>query len=244
MKINTYLDSTYLKTPKESGLSFIKNLKCVYDCVVNAHKFQIFAVMIRPEHIEFVKKLLTYLNSKVKIGTVISFPEGTHCITEKINEAELAIQNGVDELDFVINYNEFKKGNIQLIEEEFIKCSKICISNNKVVKWIIEIAALTNEEISSISKKLAEIAEKNFTKEELNLIFLKSSTGYFEANPNGATIEGIKLMIKNGNPLKIKASGGIKTKQDAEKFINLGVQRIGTSNALVILGINDKIENY
>lgn len=244
MKINNYLDSTYLKTPEESGLSFIKNLKCVYDCIINAHKYEIFAVMIRPEHVEFAKRLLTHLNSKVKIGTVISFPEGSHCVTEKINEAELAIKNGADELDFVINYTEFKKGNLQLIEEEFIKCSAICLSNNKVVKWIIETAALTHDEISSISKKLAELAQKNFTKEELNLIFIKSSTGYFPTLPNGATLDNIKLMIENGFPLKVKASGGIKTKEDAEKFIQLGVQRVGTSNALVILGINDKIENY
>jgi len=242
MEIKNYLDSTYLKTAFEANLSEIKNLKNVYNCILEAHKYAIYAVMIRPEQVEFAKNLLNYLQSEVKIGTVISFPKGNDSIIEKLSQAKEAIQNGADDLDFVINYSEFKNKNFELVKEEFILGSRLCIENNKTVKWIIETAALTNEEISSICELLSKTAQENFNKNELQNIFLKSSTGYFESSPNGATLESIELMLKFGNPLPIKASGGIRSFEDAEKFINLGVKRIGTSNAVSIL-TNQKFEN-
>ncbi|MCB9202764.1 MAG: deoxyribose-phosphate aldolase [Flavobacteriales bacterium] len=244
MEINKYIESTFLKTEQETGLQPVKHLREVYQCILDAHENTIFAVVVRPENVSLAKSFYKHIDSKSKVVTVISFPDGNHCSTEKLSEAEIAINRGADELDFVINYNEFKKGNHKLILEEFINCTRFCLEKGKVVKWIIETAALTEEEIISICELLSRTAQEEFSQEQLNSIFLKSSTGYYDAVPNGASKENIELMIKHGSPLPVKASGGIKTKEDAEKYIALGVKRIGTSNALKILGKSEKTDNY
>ena len=129
----------------------------------------------------------------------------------------------------VSNAEEFS-----LVEEEIIKGTQIGLKNNKVVKWIIEVAALSNEQIASISGLIKKVIIANFGVEKAKSVFVKSSTGFYktiEGKPNGATFETIKIMSDNAKPLKIKAAGGVKTKEDALKMITLGVQRIGTSSA-------------
>ena len=113
------------------------------------------------------------------------------------------------------------------------------MKNNKVAKWIIEIAALTDEQIASITKNIVKWATISFTKEQLSNIFIKSSTGFYETQdgkPNGATKEGIKIMLDNADVLPVKAAGGIRTKEEAEEMIKMGVKRIGTSSALALIG--------
>jgi deoxyribose-phosphate aldolase len=162
-------------------------------------------------------------NATTLIGTVIGFHEGTSSVTKKLEEAEEAIRLGADELDFVLNYSAFKEGDFQLIDQEIIACTKYCLENQKVIKWIIETAALTNEEIVVISQRIREIVLKHFTIASAKNVFVKSSTGFYEtANnfPNGATLENMRLIIVHSKPLKIKAAGGIKTFQMAEQMID------------------------
>ena len=247
MNIADFLDSTYLKTPQQSGLSEQETLQKDFELTEEAINSGIFAVMIRPDYVAAVKKMIADENAHVKVGTVIGFHEGTYSLQEKFAEAEKAIADGADELDFVINYQEYLKGNIDVVKEEFLQCTKLCLNHQKIAKWIIEIAALSDEQIADITKEIATWAEENFEEKDFQNIFVKSSTGFFvteNGKPNGATFEGIKIMLNNAGKLPVKAAGGVRTPEDAEKMIALGVKRIGTSSALALLKNQSAEEGY
>ncbi len=247
MNIAQYLDSTYLKTPAQSGLSEEQTLQKDIELAQQAIDNGIFAVMLRPDYVSAVKKYIADRNSDVVVGTVIGFHEGTSSVEEKIAEAEKAIADGADELDFVINYSAYLKGNLDLVEEEFVKCTALCLQHHKIAKWIIEIAALTDLQIADITKRISGWAEENFDEHELSEIFVKSSTGFYETEdgkPNGATFEGIRIMLDNAGKLPVKAAGGVRTPEDAERMIGLGVKRIGTSSALALIKNQDSKEGY
>ncbi|MCE3076721.1 deoxyribose-phosphate aldolase [Chryseobacterium gwangjuense] len=247
MNIAQYLDSTYLKTPAQSGLSDEETLQKDIELTQEAIDNGIFAVMIRPDYVSEIKKYIQEKQSNVVVGTVIGFHEGTYSIDEKLAEATKAITDGADELDFVINYNAYLKGNLSLVKEEFVQCTKLCLQHHKTTKWIIEIAALTDVQIADLTKNISNWAEENFSENDLSKIFVKSSTGFYETEngkPNGATFEGIKIMLDNAGKLPVKAAGGVRTPEDAEKMINLGVKRIGTSSALALLKNQSASEGY
>lgn len=246
MEINKYLDSTYLKNPAQSGLSDEETLKTVLHLTDEAIENNIFAVMIRPDYVKMVKEYLSEKNSNVKVGTVIGFHEGTYSTEGKHAEAKKAIEDGADELDFVLNYEEYKKGNLDLVKNEVVECTKLCLDNGKIAKWIIEIAALSDEQIADITLKINGWVSENFAGKE-EMVFVKSSTGFFQTEggkPNGATFEGIEIMLKNAGKLPVKAAGGVRTPEDAEKMVNLGVKRIGTSSALALIREEESSGGY
>lgn len=247
MDIAQYLDSTYLKTPEQSGLTAEETLQKDKDLAQEAINNKIFAVMIRPDYVSEIKKYIQERNSNVVVGTVIGFHEGTYSINEKIVEAEKAIADGADELDFVINYNAYLKGELNLVKEEFVKCTQLCMQHHKIAKWIIEIAALNDDQIADLTKNISNWAKENFSENEWPKIFVKSSTGFFETEngkPNGATFEGVKIMLDNAGELPVKAAGGVRTPEDAEKMISMGVKRIGTSSALALIKNKSSEEGY
>nr|WP_228728466.1 deoxyribose-phosphate aldolase [Chryseobacterium endalhagicum] len=247
MNIAQYLDSTYLKTPAQSGISNEETLQLDKDLAQEAIDNAIFAVMIRPDYVADIKKYIQERNSNVAVGTVIGFHEGTYTIDEKLAEASKAIEDGADELDFVINYNAYLKGDLELVKEEFVKCTQLGLKHNKVVKWIIEIAALTDGQIADLTKNIASWAEENFSETDFPHIFVKSSTGFYQTEggkPNGATFEGIRIMLDHAGKLPVKAAGGVRTPEDAEKMISMGVKRIGTSSALALIKNGSSSEGY
>lgn len=247
MNIAQYLDSTYLKTPEQSGISEQETLQIVKDLAQEAVNHQILAVMIRPDYVAEIKRFLNEKNSNVIVGTVIGFHEGIYSVDEKLAEATQAINDGADELDFVINYEAYLKGDLELVKNEFLRCTKLCIQHQKISKWIIEIAALTDAQIADITKYISTWAEENFDEKDLENIFVKSSTGFFQTEngkPNGATFEGVQIMLDNAGKLPVKAAGGVRTPEDAEKMIKLGVKRIGTSSALALIENNSSSEGY
>ncbi|MEC5173461.1 deoxyribose-phosphate aldolase [Chryseobacterium nepalense] len=247
MNIAQYLDSTYLKTPAQSGLSEEETLKKDKDLAQEAIDNGIFAVMIRPDYVSEIKKYILERNSDVVVGTVIGFHEGTYSVDEKLAEAEKAIADGADELDFVINYSAYLKGDLDLVKDEFVKCTQLCLEHHKTAKWIIEIAALTDEQIADLTRNISIWAEERFSENDWSRIFVKSSTGFYETQegkPNGATFEGIKIMLENAGKLPVKAAGGVRTPQDAEKMISMGVKRIGTSSALALIKNHSASEGY
>lgn len=238
MNIKNYLDSTYLKTAAQSGLSEEETKNKVLALADEAIENKLFAVMIRPDYVKEIKNYIKEKNADVKVGTVIGFHEGTASVEEKLSEAQKAIQDGADELDFVINYIAYKNGNLALVKDEFLSCTKLCLDYGKIAKWIIEIAALTDEQIADLTQKISEWAIESFDREKLSSIFIKSSTGFYQTEggkPNGATFEGIKIMIDNAKGLPVKAAGGVRTPEDAEKMIGMGVKRIGTSSAMALV---------
>tara|TARA_R110002049_G_scaffold81404_7_gene206989 strand:+ start:579 stop:1325 length:747 start_codon:yes stop_codon:yes gene_type:complete len=238
MKINQFLDATYLKTPEQARVSNEENLQKVIKLVEEAIVYNYKLVMVRANYIETVARLLKDADSNVLIGTVVDFPEGKSSLENKIKEAEKAISLGADELDFVINYKSFKEGKLDLVINEVTKCIDLCLKYNKVAKFIIEVAALSNEEIIVISQLIKKVVLDNFGEGNAKNIFVKSSTGFFKTqnnSPNGATLEKMMLISKNAKPLKIKAAGGVKDYEMAIKMLSLGVDRIGTSSSKEII---------
>lgn len=193
--------------------------------------------MIRPEQVKVARKMISESNSKVTIGTVIDFPKGQNSLEKKLDEAQKAIQDDADDLDFVVNYEVFKNGKIDEVKQQVLECTKLGLANNKIVKWIIEIAALSNDEIMQLSALIKNVIVANFKENQYEKVFVKSSTGFYkteDGKPNGATVPAIKIMIENSFPLPVKAAGGVRTYQEAVEMVKLGVKRIGTSSAKAI----------
>ncbi len=238
MQLGDYLDSTYLKTPKQSGFSDSETLDEVHKLTREAIENGIYAVMVRPDYVHSLRMLIDESDSGVKLGTVIDFPEGNGGLNVKISETQRAIGDGADELDYVVDYLAFKNGNIEKVSEEIEVCSRIGLNHGKIVKWIIETAALTDEEIVQLTQLIRKIVETKLSEFPSENVFVKSSTGFFQTpdgEPNGANEHVIKLMLENAGSLSVKASGGVRTKEEAEKMIRLGVKRIGTSSAKQII---------
>ena len=247
MNLAVYLDSTYLKTPEQSGLSQQQTIDKVVALCHEAQANGIFAVMIRPEFVSLAKDELRRDSSNVKVGTVIGFHEGTYTTDFKMEEATKALDAGADELDFVLNYTAFIEGNTELVKKEFLEGTGLTFKKGKVVKWIIETAALTNEQISEISTLLYQWAKENFPLEYHKSIFVKTSTGFYpagEGKPNGATIEHVDIIKKHCGTLSVKAAGGVRNAQEAKEMIAHGVGRIGTSSAVAILQDGKGSEAY
>lgn len=245
--IAEYLDSTYLKTPEQSGLSQGETKKTVFALLDEAAEKNLYAVMIRPEFVSDAKAYLASKNPQVRVGTVIGFHEGTASAEAKFAEAEKAIADGANDLDFVINYEAYKKGELALVKDEFLSCTDLGIRNGKTVKWIIEIAALSDEQIGGLTGHISKWAAENFSENDQKNIFVKSSTGFYQTEngkPNGATVKGIKIMKANAGNLPVKAAGGVRTLEEARAMIDLGVTRIGTSSAAALLGTGEAGDTY
>lgn len=177
----------------------------------------------------FIKDVKDYVQDKVKICTVIGFPNGYQAINVKQYETKDALLNGADEIDMVINIGDLKSKNYDKVLNEIKSIKEIC--QDKILKVIIETCLLTKEE----KIKMCEIVSLS------GADFIKTSTGF---STGGATKEDIILFKKYiDKKVFIKASGGISTLKDAEDLINLGCQRIGTSK-IVKLAKNKKAKGY
>lgn len=184
-------------------------------------KYGAYSVCISPC---FVKDAKDYAKDKIKICTVIGFPSGNHAPGVKGLEALQAINDGADELDMVINVGYVKERNFDAVLDEIRLVRNI--ADEVVLKVIIETALLEEDEII----KMCEIVNK------AGADYIKTSTGF---STRGATFRDVEIMKKAidelGCNLKIKAAGGIKTFDDAEKFIELGADRLGTSRLVKLL---------
>lgn len=182
-------------------------------------KFKVASVCIPPCYVEEAKK---YVGDKLKICTVIGFPNGYSTTNVKVYETLNAIENGADEIDMVINIGYLKDKKYDYIENEIKKIKSVC--GDKILKVIIETCLLTEEE----KIKMCEIVNKS------GADYIKTSTGF---STNGATFEDIKLFKQSlkGSALKIKAAGGVKSFEDAEEFIKLGADRLGTSRLVKLM---------
>lgn len=178
----------------------------------DAEKYGTASACIPPS---FVSRAKEYVKGKVQICTVIGFPNGYNTTAAKVFETEDAVKNGADEIDMVINIGELKSGNTEYVENEVKAVRAVC--EDKVLKVIIETCLLTDEEKIA----MCEIVTRS------GADYIKTSTGFSTA---GATFEDIELFSNHiGNNVKMKAAGGISGIDDAEKFIALGCDRLGTS---------------
>ena len=180
-------------------------------------RFQTASVCIPPC---YVKQAKNYVGDRLRICTVIGFPNGYSTTAVKCFEARTAVREGADEIDMVINVGSVKSGRYDQVLKE-IKCVKSACSG-RLLKVIIETCLLTDEEKIEMCRVVSQSGAE----------YIKTSTGF---SKGGATFADIELMRRYCAPeLKIKAAGGISSIEDAEKFIALGADRLGTSRIVKI----------
>lgn len=186
-------------------------------------KYKTASVCIPPS---FVKRAKEYVKDRLAICTVIGFPNGYNTTAVKVFETKDAIANGADEIDMVINIGELKAKNYAAVEDEIRAVKQTC--GDKILKVIIETCLLDDEE----KIKMCEIVTS------AGADYIKTSTGFSKA---GATFEDIKLFSEHiGSGVKMKAAGGISSIEDAERFVELGASRLGTSRIVKIVKASEQ----
>ena len=181
-------------------------------------EYGVASVCIPPS---FVKRAAEYLDGRLAVCTVIGFPNGYMTTASKVFETEDAVKNGADEIDMVINIGMVKEGNYGGVLDEIRAVRRAC--EGKILKVIIETCLLTEEEKIKMCQVVTESGAD----------YIKTSTGFASG---GATFEDVKLMRAHVGPqVKVKAAGGISSVEDAETFIQLGADRLGTSRLIKLL---------
>ena len=211
MGLNKYIDHTILKATASS----VDVQKLCEEAI--EHEF--YSVCVNGCYVADAKHLLQ--GTDVKVAAVVGFPLGAMTTASKVFEAKEAIENGASEIDMVINVAKLKDGEFDYVENE-IRLIKEAIGDN-VLKVIIETCYLTDEEkVKACELSLVAKAD-----------FVKTSTGF---GTGGATYEDVKLMKSVvGDNAKVKASGGVRDKETAQKYVDLGAERLGTSSGIEIV---------
>ncbi len=210
--INAFIEQTNLRPNLKD--------KDIDKLVKEAIGYNLFGICVPPF---WVKKAHREIgNSGVQLVTVIGFPLGYNMTETKLEEMRKAIDDGANELDVVMNVSAFKSG-MNWVKVEAAKCAKLAHQNDCLIKVIIETAYLDAEEIVQACTLLSDAG----------VDFVKTSTGFA---PSGATVEDVGLMRKSlPSAVRIKASGGIRTYEDAVAMIRAGADRIGTSSGIQIV---------
>lgn len=210
--INRFIEHTNLK-PTLTG-------KDIDELIREAKEHNLLGVCVPPFWVKRAKREIA--ESDVQLVTVIGFPLGYQMTETKIEEMKLAIRDGADELDLVLNISVFKDG-MNWPKVEIAKCSKLAHESYKLIKVIIETAYLNDHEIETLCRICADAG----------VDFVKTSTGFA---PSGAQVEHIRLMreVLPSN-VGIKASGGIKTFDQAAALVKAGADRLGTSSGIEIV---------
>lgn len=211
MGLNKYIDHTILKATASSA--------DVQKLCEEAVEHEFYSVCVNGCYVADAKHLLQ--GTGVKVAAVVGFPLGAMTTASKVFEAKEAIENGASEIDIVINVAKLKDGEFDYVENE-IRLIKEAIGEN-VLKVIIETCYLTDEEkVKACELSLVAKAD-----------FVKTSTGF---GTGGATYEDVKLMKSVvGDNAKVKASGGVRDKETAQKYVDLGAERLGTSSGIEIV---------
>ena len=213
MELNKYIDHTLLK-PNAVESEIVALCK-------EAKEYHFASVCVNPCNVALVKKELA--GSDVMTCSVIGFPFGTQTTEVKRNETEQALKDGANEIDMVINIGKLLEGNTGYVEKEIAALVSICHAKNAHLKVIVETCYLSEKDIANVCAAV----------EQAGADFIKTSTGY---GSRGASLEDIILFKKYlKKDTKIKASGGIRSREDALKYIEAGCSRIGTSSGVKII---------
>ena len=213
MNVNQYIDHTLLKPDAQK--------EAIIQLCDEAKKYEFAAVCVNAVYVPIAFKLLE--SSRVKVCTVVGFPLGASPTETKVHEANWAMDNGADEIDMVINVGALKDNEDSIVENDIAEIAKACHAKGKILKVIIE-TCLLDEEQKIRACKLAVKAKADF---------VKTSTGFAGG---GATLEDVELMRKTVGPdMGLKASGGVRDLEMANKMIAVGATRLGTSSGVKIV---------
>lgn len=191
----------------------------------DALKYHTASVCIPPC---YVRQAADYMQGRIPVCTVIGFPNGNHTTACKVFETQDAVKNGADEIDMVINVGMLKAGDYEYVLNEIREIRDAC--QGKILKVIIETCLLTDEE----KIKMCEIVTAS------GADFIKTSTGFSTA---GATFADIELFAQHiGEGVQMKAAGGISSIADAEKFMDLGASRLGTSRIVKLVKAQEQLD--
>ncbi|MBO0438572.1 deoxyribose-phosphate aldolase [Vagococcus fluvialis] len=221
MNLAKYVDHTLLK--QDATRDQIKQL------CEEAAEYVFASVCVNPYWVKYSSELLA--DSEAKVCTVIGFPLGANTTATKVFEAKDAIANGADEVDMVINVGELKNKNYDFVQEDI--AAVVEASHPKaIVKVIIETCLLTKEEIVKACE-LSVAAKADF---------VKTSTGF---STGGATVEDVELMKETvGDRAFVKASGGVRSLEDAQNMIEVGADRLGTSSGIALVSDEGEFTGY
>lgn len=208
--MNKYIDHTILKA--------VATEADVKKICVEAAKYQFASVCIPPSYVALASKELK--GSGVDVCTVIGFPLGNTTCETKVFETKDAISKGATEIDMVINVGALKSGNWAFVLEEIKAVKAAC--GKTLLKVIVETCYLTNEEIAQVTEVVLKSGAE----------FIKTSTGF---GTRGATVEDVEIFMSVAPNLAVKASGGVRDKETAEKYIAMGVKRLGTSSGVQLV---------
>ncbi len=210
MDIRNFIDNSLLKphiTAKE-----------VEEFVIRSEEIGFYAVCIPPFYVRLAKGASS---GGIRVCSVVGFPLGYHHKETKIKEASRVIEEGAEEIDVVINISALKSGECRYVEEEIRSIVRLAEGGKVITKFIIETCYLTQQEKVRVSKIIKEAGGN----------FVKTSTGF---GKEGARVEDVELIKRSVGGIKVKASGGIKTLEEAMSFIKAGADRIGTSSGFEI----------
>ena len=214
-KFSKYFDHTLLK-PDASPQDILKLLS-------EAVSLDVAAVCVNGCHVRSARRFIDAAGADVKVAAVAGFPLGAMSTNAKAYEVQLALEDGADEIDLVMNIGQAKAGNWAYVEDEVYTIAEMCHERGAILKLIIETCLLTDEEIVQACGS-ARTAGADF---------VKTSTGF---STGGAAAEDVFLMKQTvGDDLKVKASGGIRTLEDALAMIEAGADRLGCSATVSIL---------
>ena len=226
-----FIDNTFLKTSLELDTSEEDLKEKIQAFIKESVQMDFKCVVVRPEHLNLAFNIKSKFKSSIKIATVVNFPLGTDSFDSIIKQLNKS-KDFSEEIDIVVDYNAFKYSDFKRFDSLIELCTSFCSENDKIVKWIIETGALSKNEIKSICQRIEAIISSQFSN-HLSKSYIKTSTGYYSGY--GAKLDDIKLIKNSIKKMKIKASGGIKSKDFAEKLVKLGCDRIGTSRGKDIL---------
>ena len=208
-EIAHYIDHTLLKP--------VATWEQIDELCSEAIEYETASVCVPPN---YIKRIKDKYGDRLPVATVIGFPLGYESSSAKINECKVALDDGADEIDMVINITDVKNGDYDKVTEEIRDMKAVC--GDHILKVIVETCYLTQYEKVAMCKAVTEAGAD----------YIKTSTGFGTA---GATIEDVRLFKENIGPsVKIKAAGGIRTKEDMEGYIEAGCDRIGCSSTKVL----------
>lgn len=215
MELASFIDHTLLRpdcTPAE-----------IHRLCAEAQKYRFAGVCVPPYFVAEARQILAD-DESIKLATVVGFPMGYSATAAKVEEIKRAIDDGADELDVVVNLSAVRSGHWNFVQNDLDRMITAAHLKNKIIKVILETGILNDEEIL----RAADICR------DLRTDFVKTSTGY---NGEGATIRVVQLLHQHlqGSGIKIKASGGIRTREDAERLVAAGAQRLGCSASVMIV---------